>query len=59
MKAMIESNRKQSIGKLALPKRKKTYTREEEVAEAQLKLSKMRIDDALTPGKPLQAGKTL
>ena len=45
MKAMINNNRRQSKGKLTLTKRKKTYTREEQIAETQLKLSKMRIDD--------------
>lgn len=59
MKAMVDSNRRQTQGKLALPKRKKTYTKEEQVAEAQLKLSKMRIDDALTQGEPFHIGDTI
>lgn len=59
MKAMIDSNRRQTSGKFALPKRKKTYTREEQVAETQLKLSKMRIDDAHTQGEPFHIGDTI
>ena len=58
MKAMIDSNRRQTEGKLALPKRKKTYTKEEQIAETQLKLSKMRIDDAQT-GEPFRIGDTI
>jgi len=59
MKAMVESNRRQTNSKLMLPKCKRTYTREEEIAEAQLKLSKMRIDKSLTLGEPLQIGDTV
>ena len=59
MKAMIDSNRRQTNSKLALPKRKRTYTREEEIAEAQLKLSKMRIDKSLTLVEPLQIRDTV
>jgi len=53
MKAMIESSRRQTKGKLAVPKRRKTYTKEEEIAEAQLKLSRMRIDETITRVEPL------
>ena len=59
MKAMIDSNRRQTNSKLALPKCKRTYTREEEIAEAQLKLSKMRIDKSLTLVEPLQIRDTV
>ena len=59
MKAMIDSNRRQTKGKLTLPKRKRTYTKEEQIAETQLKLSKMRIDDAQTQGEPFCIGDTI
>ena len=59
LKAMRESNRRHTEGKLAVPKRKKTYTKEEEIAEAQFKLSKMRIDETLTRVEPLQFGGTI
>jgi hypothetical protein len=44
MNAMIAGNRRVSGGILDLPKRKRTYNEEERVAEAQHKLSKMKID---------------
>lgn len=59
LKAMRESNRRHTEGKLAVPKRKKTYTKEEEIAEAQFKLSKMRIDETLMQVEPLQFGGTI
>ena len=40
---MIDNSRRKTV-KFAVPKRKKTYTKEEETAEAQFKLSKMSIE---------------
>lgn len=44
---MIESSQRKTV-KFAVPKRKKTYTKEEEMAEAQFKLSKMSIEQGHT-----------
>jgi len=56
---MLTAKTVEHFRKLALPKRKRTYTREEEIAEAQLKLSKMRIDKSLTLVEPLQIRDTV
>jgi len=48
MMSMIDNRDKKSV-KLTVPKRKKTYTKEEETAEAQFKLFKMRIDKGPSP----------
>jgi hypothetical protein len=40
---MIDNSLKKTMG-TAVPKRKKTYTEEEETAEAQFKLSRMNIE---------------
>lgn len=49
MRTMINSSQRKIV-RFAVPKRKKTYTREEEMAEAQFKLSKMSIERGLTTG---------
>ena len=43
LKSMIDNSLKKTMG-TAVPKRKKTYTEEEETAEAQFKLSRMNIE---------------
>jgi hypothetical protein len=45
---MIDNSLKKTMG-FTVPKRKKTYTKEEETAEAQFKLSKMSIERGPTP----------
>ena len=42
------NNSQRKIVKSVVPKRKKTYTKEEETAEAQFKLSKMSIEQGHT-----------
>jgi len=47
LKTMIGNSQRKTV-KFAVPKRKKTYTKEEEMAEAQFKLSKMNIEQEHT-----------
>jgi len=56
---MLTAKTVEHFRKLTLPKRKRNYTREEEIAEDQLKLSKMRIDKSLTLVEPLQIRDTV